>query len=30
MPFNELGEDTVKNIKSAVSYIPKDELEERV
>nr|MDD3720205.1 GspE/PulE family protein [Candidatus Gracilibacteria bacterium] len=28
--LNELGEDTVKNIKSAVSLIPKEELKERI
>lgn len=30
MQISELGEDTVKNIKNAVSLIPKDELQERV
>lgn len=30
MNINDLGEDTVKNIKKAVSFIPKEELNERV
>jgi type II secretory ATPase GspE/PulE/Tfp pilus assembly ATPase PilB-like protein len=28
--MNELGEDTVKNIKSAISFIPKEEINERI
>jgi hypothetical protein len=30
MTMNELGEDTVKNIKTAISLTPKEELIERV
>ncbi len=30
MTLNELGADTVKNIKNAISFTPKDELKERV
>jgi hypothetical protein len=30
MNMNELGEDTVKNIKSAISFIPKEEINERI
>jgi hypothetical protein len=28
--ISELGEDTVKNIKTAIGFIPKEELQERI